>query len=133
MSQYILDASALLAWLWQEPGGERVADLLADQSCAISSVNLSEVIVKAIDKGLPAEMVWKLLSGLDSEIAAFTQEDAQAAALLRPATRHLGLSLGDRACLALARSRQGIAVTADRPWTQADLGIDIECIRGMTS
>lgn len=67
MSRYILDASALLAWRWRETGGEHVEDLLAEGRCAISSVNLAEVLAKALDKGLPPEQLDTLVANLELE------------------------------------------------------------------
>ena len=135
MKAYVLDASAVLAWLWQENGAERVVDLLIEGGCHLSSVNLAEVVTKALDKGLPPERVPELVASLDMTMAPLETADAVEVALLRPATRHLGLSLGDRACLALAKTKSAIAVAADRSWTRIDpvLGIEIECIRGDTS
>lgn len=130
-SRYILDASALLAWLWRETGGEHVEDLLAEGRCAISSVNLAEVLTKALDKGLPLEQLDTLVASLELEVLAFDAGDAVEAARLRQPTRSLGLSLADRACLALAKLRGIPAVTADRPWVEAGpaLGVQILCIR----
>ena len=132
---FVLDASAVLAWLWREEGFERVEALLAAGYCRMSSVNLSEVIAKALDRGLPPEQVDGLVSSLDLEILPFEAGDALDAARLRPPTRRLGLSLGDRACLALAKARGATAVTADRTWVEVSqtFGIEILCIRGTAS
>lgn len=131
MKPRVLDASAVLAWLWQEEGNARIGELLAGQRCLLGSVNLAEVASKALDKGLPKEQMGELLSSLDVEIVPYSQEEALETALLRPPTRKLGLSLGDRACLALAKARGAVAVTADRTWMKldADIGVEIECIR----
>lgn len=130
--RHILDASAVLAWLWREEGFERVEVLLVEGNCQMSSVNLAEVITKALDKGLPPEQVDSLVGSLELEVLPFEARDAVETARLRPPTRYLGLSLGDRACLALAKARGVPAVTADRPWVQVgkELGIEILCIRG---
>ena len=69
------------------------------------------------------------LALFDLDVVDFTAEQALASAELRPATRAAGLSLGDRACLALARSRKATALTADRAWNRAELDIEIEFIR----
>ncbi len=123
----MLDASALLAFLFREKGHEAVARLL-DGSC-MSSVNLSEVISRFVRDGHDAAMVRDRLATLRVEVAPFDDEDAMIAASLLAATRPLGLSLADRACLALA-SRLGLpAVTADRAWRDLDVGVDITVVR----
>lgn len=132
MTTCVLDASAVLAWLWQEEGCMRVGELLAENVCLLSSVNLAEIASKALDKGLPEENLAGLLANLELEVVPYGQEDALETARLRSSTRVLGLSLGDRACLALAKARCTVAVTADRAWMKLDagIGVEIECIRG---
>ncbi|SBT07907.1 hypothetical protein ACCAA_50135 [Candidatus Accumulibacter aalborgensis] len=93
------------------------------------ATNLAELISKVIERGLPASEVPILVSSLNVEIIPLTQEQAELAGILRQPTRQLGLSLGDRACLALAKTLGGRAITADRPRQALDLGIAIECIR----
>jgi ribonuclease VapC len=112
----VLDASALLALLQNEPGAERVAELLSDG--AVSAVNLSEVVAKLADHGMPATDIREALDGLPLDVHAFDREAAFAAGELRRITRAAGLSLGDRACLALAAHLGVTAVTADRAWTR---------------
>ncbi|MCX7673212.1 MAG: type II toxin-antitoxin system VapC family toxin [Thiobacillaceae bacterium] len=130
-TQYVLDASAVLAWLWRETGAKTVEDLLAAGGCAMSSVNLAEVLTKALDKGLPPEQLRTLVGSLELEVLPFEIDDAVEAARLRVPTRHLGLSLADRACLALAKTRGHPAVTADQAWVVAGpaIGVQIICIR----
>jgi PIN domain nuclease of toxin-antitoxin system len=123
----VLDASALLAGLFQEKGQERVAAVIGD--CCISTVNLSEVTGRFVREGHDAAEALKLVRALDIEIVPFDAPDAALTASLLPATRQLGLSLGDRACLALAMSRGIGAMTADHPWLDLDLPIEIVCIR----
>lgn len=130
MISYVLDSSAFLAYLWKEPGWERIETIItAGHDVAISAVNVSEVIAKAIDRGLPAGHAGTLLASLDVEQVDFGSALALQTALLRPLTRQLGLSLGDRACLALAMSRDATVLTADQPWVDLDIGVRIECIR----
>lgn len=113
--------------LLQEEGAEKVEQHL--DSAAISAVNLSEVVAKGVDRGLMLEGVIGGLSRLPLEVIPFDAEQAYVAASLRPATRKLGLSLGDRACLALGL-KQGLPVlTADQLWAKADVGVKIELIR----
>jgi PIN domain nuclease of toxin-antitoxin system len=122
-----LDASALLAFLFREPGHEDVAAVITD-SC-LSTVNLSEVIGRFVRDGHDAHMVLNRLSGSSFEIVPFSASGAVLAAELLPQTRPLGLSLGDRACLALALKRGIPAVTADRTWSDVDMGVPIIVVR----
>jgi ribonuclease VapC len=110
----VLDASALLALLQNEPGAERVAALLSGS--VISAVNLSEVVDKLVDHDMSADDIREVLDGLPLDVHAFDREAAFAAGELRRITRHAGLSLGDRACLALAAHFGVAAVTANRAW-----------------
>lgn len=129
MNNYVLDSSAFLAHLWQEPGWQTVEKLMLEQRVTRSVVNVSEVIAKALDRGLPIENAEVLLTSLEVEQIDFNGMLALQTALLRPLTRHRGLSLGDRACLALAKSMNAVALTADKPWLDLELGIRVECIR----
>ncbi|MDG4550145.1 MAG: type II toxin-antitoxin system VapC family toxin [Candidatus Contendobacter sp.] len=122
-----LDASALLAFLFREPGHEQVGAML-DTAC-LSTVNLAEVIGRFVRDGHDAHQVLKKLTSTMIEIVPFTAVDAALAASLVPATQSLGLSLGDRACLALALSRNIPAITADRIWAQLRVGVTIQFIR----
>ncbi len=125
--KYVLDASALLAMIANEPGSERVAQILNES--VISSINHTEVASKLIDLGMPESEVVSLLNLLGLESLPFDLDQSYVAASLRSDTRKLGLSLGDRACLALARHKNLTAVTADRTWNKLKLNIPIECIR----
>lgn len=118
----VLDASALLAMLHAEPGGEEVRRVL--QTSSISSVNWSEVVQKSLERGVEVEGMRQDLEVLGLEIVPFSAAQAERAAFLRALTRHLGLSLGDRACLALAAESRLPALTTDRNW--ADLALDVE-------
>ena len=123
----VLDASALLTFLFGETGHERVASQL-DRSC-ISAINLSEVIGRFARDGHDAREVLRRINQSSIKTVPFLAEDAALAAALVPATLPLGLSLGDRACLALAASRKAPAWTADRAWAPLDIGVAIEVIR----
>lgn len=123
----VIDASALLAVLLQEPGDEVVFPRL--RGSTISTVNASECFSRAIDKGFSAEAVAALLVGFEMDIVPFDLADAQSAANLRPLTRRVGASFGDRACLALAKRRRLPLLTADRRLAELDIGIDIRLIR----
>lgn len=122
-----LDASALLAFLFREQGAEHVAAHLSE-SC-LSAVNLAEVIGRFVRDGYDAHEVLARLATSEIELVPFTPEQAAIAAKLIPKTSRLGLSLGDRACLALALSRSIPALTVDRDWKKLRLGLSIAVIR----
>lgn len=124
---YCLDASALLAVLLDEPGADVVSVLLGE--AGISAVNYSEVAGKLLDRAARPETVARALAPYAPLVEPFDLALAEQAALLRPATRRAGLSLGDRACLALATAHAAVAVTADRAWADLDLGVTITVIR----
>lgn len=126
----VLDASAVIALLRDEPGAEQVWAMV-QPGATISAVNLAEVLSKMLDKGTPKELAERSVAILDLEVVGLDAPSAAQIAWLRPMTRTIGLSLGDRACLALAVARNALVLTADRPWlTLRDtLGLDIRCIR----
>ena len=133
MIDAVLDSSALIAFLRGEPAAELVGERLLRRA-TISAVNWAEVTAKAIDAGEPLESgIGRLMQeggmGQLLEIAPFLQEDAERSAALRKATRAAGLSLGDRACLALAQHLDRPAITADRAWLTLDLPIEVIAIR----
>jgi len=123
----VIDASALLAWLHDEPGGEQVARSL--EGSLISSVNWSETVQKALRRGVDVDGMQGEVIEMGLGIEPFTARQAELAALLWPSTRHLGLSLADRACLALAMDKLAAVLTADRAWLELKMGLDIRCIR----
>lgn len=123
----VLDASALLALLNLEPGAAAVWERA--ESSAISSVNWCEVFGRLRAAGVDGETLRIQMAQTGIAVIAFDTDDAEAAGELLPRTRAHGLSLADRACVALA-ARLGLpAVTADRTWTTLDLGVEIVCIR----
>ncbi len=123
----VIDASALLAMLQNEPGGDRVAEALPDAT--ISAVNVSEVVAKLCDKGLAPDRVRETLEMLPLDVIDFDLPQAVETGALRPRTRALGLSLGDRACLALAARSGATAMTTDRAWALLEIGISVDVIR----
>lgn len=127
MPECVIDASALLALLNAEPGADVVIEALPGG--VISAVNLSEVIAKLCSAGLPKEAVDKVLGPLDLQVEPFDEQQAYEAGLLRPATVNAGLSLGDRACLSLARKLGVEALTADKAWAELSIGTVIRIIR----
>ncbi len=123
----VLDASALLALLNGEDGAEAVAAVLPE--AAVSAVNISEVVAKLAEAGMPRKAIRDALQGLPLDVVPFDQEQAYEAGLLRPSTRGIGLSLGDRACLSLALRLALPALTADRTWQQLAGGAKGRLIR----
>ncbi len=113
---HVLDASALLAVSKGERGAEFVMDLINTKDCVISSVNMAEVGARFLDLGLPIHELGRGMAQFSVDIVDFNQEQALASAALRPLTKSAGLSLGDRACIALAQLMQGCVVTSDRAW-----------------
>ena len=127
MSDIVLDASALLTVFHGEPGAERVIETLP--SAVISAVNLAEVATKLQERGMPDDRVRANIAALELTVAPFDARLAIETGLLRASTRSAGLSLGDRACLALARSLGATALTTDRAWAKLELGIPVELAR----
>jgi PIN domain nuclease of toxin-antitoxin system len=130
VSRCVLDASALLALLNRERGAEQVAQALAP-GAIMGAVNLSEVVAKLADIGMPEAEIREALEPLGLDFVDFDAGDAFAAGLLRPTSRLVRLSLGDRACLALGRRTALPVLTADRGWGDLvlDPGIEITMIR----
>ena len=124
---YVLDASAMLAWLQGERGGEVVESLF--NQAVMSSVNWAEVLQRSITRGVQIEGMQVDVEALGLQIIPFTALDAEQVAQLYQSTQPLGLSLGDRACLALAQRLNIPALTTDRAWGDLNLGIDIQVIR----
>lgn len=123
----VADASAMLAALKNEPFGE--VDPRELVGAAISTVNLCEVLSKLHDDGLSEAQAEAAVSAMNLRIVPFDEPQARAAARLRSLTRHAGLSLGDRACLALGERLKCPVVTADRVWASLDLGVEVLVIR----
>ena len=124
----VLDASAILASLLQEPGCERLTDAVMERAVA-STVNLAEVQTKLVQRGYPPEEAWE--DALDQVTAAepYTAEQAKIPGTLALKTRSLGLSLGDRSCLALAIALNAEVYTTERAWKNLKLGVPIHVIR----
>lgn len=128
---YVLDASAVLALIKREPGYDLVAQMFVEGTCVVSAVNWAEVLIKLSESGQTDSAVQAAAHSLGATVVPFDACQAEICGLLRTATRRSGLSLGDRACLALARVQSAVAVTADRVWLPLaePLGIVIEYIR----
>lgn len=125
--QVVLDASALLAYLRQEPGSAGVDDVLA--SAVITSVNWAEVAQKSLSAGVAAEGLREDLEALGLMVATFSAEDADTTADLWQQTRRRGLSLADRACLSLALRLNLPVLTCDRAWAELGLPLQVELLR----
>jgi ribonuclease VapC len=129
----ILDASALLAYLQGEPGSDLVATALT-QGTALSAVNWAEVLSKLLERGQQPQTVTARLRDLGLlgqaiQIYSVDEELALTIAELLPGTRSMGLSLGDRACLALALKLNLPALTADKAWGKVSAGVTVRLIR----
>ncbi len=127
MSSWVLDASALLALLNHEAGEERVAAALAD-GALISTVNLAEVVTRLAETGFVEAEIREAIGGVLLESRGFDEEMAYVTGKLRAATRARGLSLADRACLALAIRARLPALTADRGWADLTLDPEVEIV-----
>ncbi|TWG99356.1 PIN domain nuclease of toxin-antitoxin system [Mesorhizobium sp. J18] len=123
----VLDSSAVLAFLFAEEGGEVARK--AFETALISAVNVTEIVAKQIDRGTGTDLAVLRVEDLNLQVRPFDNELALLAGKLRSATRSRGLSLGDRACLALAIRENAVALTADRKWADLDVGCKIELIR----
>ncbi len=127
MAEAVLDASAILALLLDEPGARHVGEIR--ERCKVCTVNHSEVVARLVRHGLPREQLGIVLAALTYELVDFDADLAWRTAMLAETTRSAGLSLGDRACLALAE-REGLpAVTADRAWAELRLEAEVILVR----
>jgi ribonuclease VapC len=123
----VLDASALIAFLFQEPGADFVAPRIA--GALMTAVNYSEVIARALEKRMPMSIVEPELARLPLIVVPFDATLARLTASLKAPTRAIGLSLADRACLALSLHKNLPVVTGDRDWLKAGLPVEIEMFR----
>ena len=124
----MLDASVVLAYLQREPGFEQARAALG-RGGVISAVNAAEVYGKAAEQGFDVDGIAIRLAALGLETFPFSEPDARATAALQATTRPYGLSLGDRACLALGQRLGATVLTADRVWTQIETGLTVTAIR----
>jgi PIN domain nuclease of toxin-antitoxin system len=122
----IADSSAILALLKQEPFDKLDARRLF--RATISAVNLSEVLERLCAGGLSESEADEAVAALNLRVADFDEAQARLAAHLRPRARCAGLSLGDRACLALGLHLGRPVITADRVWTSLDIGVEVVVI-----
>ena len=127
MNSSVLDTSAVLAFLDDEPGAEEVFRVMRFSS--ISTVNLAEVYSKLAERGDQGHKAFLVIRNAIDQIVPFTEEQAEIAGALRGPTKHAGLSLGDRACIALAVTLGTEIYTADRIWAELDLPCKVHLIR----
>lgn len=127
MAKAVLDASALLAFLNGETGGEQVAHVIGD--AIISAVNFAEVVTRLVRSGVSIKRIVELPAIADLDVVPFNRALSEETGLLITQTGSRGLSLGDRACLALAKQEGLPAYTADRSWSELGIGIEVQLIR----
>jgi ribonuclease VapC len=125
--RFVADASAVIALLIGETFTLFDPQHLANAS--ISTVNLSEVLARLLEIGMPQHEAEIAVAKLDLQVIAFDEVDARDTARLRSVTRHGGLSLGDRACLALGNRLGSPVITGDRAWAGLDIGVEVVLIR----
>ncbi len=127
MSKVVLHTSAFLAIANREAGAEQVIPVL--RQAQMSTINAAEVLTKLVQKGMPLSGAEKYLCEFVSNVVPFDLEQAGLCASIDAATRTLGLSLGDRACLALGLEMKCPVYTADPTWSKLELGLEIVLIR----
>ena len=130
----VLDASAVLCYLQGERGEDRVEAAFEAHPCAMTTVNVCEVIGKLVERGMPENEVGAVVEDLGLTQVDFDEELARLAGFMKPLTRSIGASIGDRACLALAR-RQALrggrptVYTAESAWARLDWPFELVLIR----
>ncbi len=126
----VLDVSAIIAFLQGEPGNELVQKALQSKYCLVTAANQAEIIAKSLDRGVSAQSIQAILAELAYVVIDIKSEDGVLAGWMRAQTRKLGLSLGDRLCLAVAQRLRAQVLTADRAWMSMaqPLGLEIRCI-----
>lgn len=127
MADVILDTSAVLASFNAEPGAEVVEEVMS--SAAILSVTVAEILTKFVEFGIPEGACEAMYRGLGLAVVPFDEALAIRSGLLRGVTKEQGLSLGDRACLALAERENVPVLTADQSWAELDIGVEVRLIR----
>ena len=129
MTEIVLDSSAVLALMQREPGADAVAAVLP--GALLAMVNLAEIVTKLCERGIAVDVARSAVASLGVKIAEFTEEQACLIGELRLLTRSAGLSLGDRACLALGKVSAATVLTTERVWAQVASisGVEIRLIR----
>jgi len=127
VASVVLDASALLAFVGGEPGADKVATVIGDS--VISAVNFAEAITTLVTRGASLAIARDALAVVDLDVIHFDRALAEQTGALVARTRLHGLSLGDRACLALAARERIPALTGDRTWQGLDLPSEVRLFR----
>ena len=125
--KWVVDASAVLAAIHDEQGGEYVKQNI--DRCVISSVNWSEVLQKLGSSDSQVDIIGNSLNALGLSVIEFTEDDAHLTASLWSSCKGLGLSLADRVCLATGLRLQTKVITADRVWKKLEINSQIHLIR----
>ena len=123
----VVDSSAVLAVIFNEPDSDAFLPLM--HAGFISSVNLSEAVSKLSERGVSPDLAWAQLQDFRLNCVTFDSDQARSAGEMRASTRDLGLSLGDRACLALARQKGLPVLTTDRSMGEAKVGVEVQLLR----
>lgn len=123
----VFDSSVVLAWLLREPGSDSILALIPN--AALSSVNAAEAQSRLVRRGTEPKAAWESIVASVRDVIPFDAALAEAAGSLILKTQPYGLSLGDRACLALAIARNAPVYTADRAWAQLQVGVEIRLVR----
>jgi PIN domain nuclease of toxin-antitoxin system len=131
MAEAVLDASAVLAFLRREPGEDVVRRVMPRS--LLCTVNLTEIVSKLIERGAATAAAFEIARSLPYRIVPYDEDLAYDAGALWAETRTTGLSLGDRACIALARRERLPALTTDQRWTRENLGVEVQAIRSAMS
>ncbi len=127
--RFVLDTSALLALLFEEPGRDVVQAAIAGGDTAMSAVNFAEVVGKLSRLGDGGARASGVIRSLGMEIVDFDHAQAAQVGKLEPVLHRRNVSLADRACLVLARTRGWPVLTADHPWASLDIGVEVRLIR----
>lgn len=125
----IIDASALIALFFNEPGATTVLEHIRNSTGLVSIVNYCEVLTKLYETEFPVKEFDTVFDRMPLTLIDVNKEISRYAAALRPSTKHAGLSLGDRYCIACAYYYRGTALTADRVWNTVKVSVPIVCIR----
>jgi PIN domain nuclease of toxin-antitoxin system len=129
MSKIVLDTSALLAYLFEEEGADKVAPILEEGRGVIGSANYAELVTKLVDEKMPMEEILAVISSLELEFIPQDEQQARLTGELRTVSKAFGLSLGDRACLALGLATSLPVMTADQVWRDVPIEIERVIIR----
>lgn len=130
MNKVVLDTSVVLAYLFQETGADQVLPVLEAGSGVMSSVNYAELVGKLVDQGMPVGIIRETLFDLELEVVDYDAAQAFETGSLRTISKTFGLSLGERACLALASVMKLPVLTADRIWLNVPVPTEVRSIRG---